>query len=103
MILTIFHRYEKNWESTYRLTDTTPFYPYHFGSKTDFYLRIVENTRNTSQTPGHYRQMITEGKIANLPEYSFDWKKLKIPCSAVFVDGFSTHNSELFFYHFYNF
>ena len=51
----------KNWKSTYRLTETTPFYPNHFGSEADFYLRIDDNTNKTSRTPGHYRQMITEG------------------------------------------
>ena len=62
MILTFYHRYMKNWESTYRLTETTPFFPNHLGSEADFFLRIDDNTSNTSRTPGHYRQMITEGK-----------------------------------------
>ena len=54
---------QKNWESTYRLTDTTPFYPNHLGSDAEFYLNAVNNTSST-QTPGNYLQMITEGKIA---------------------------------------
>jgi len=59
--------YQKSWESTYRLTDTTPFYPNHFGSETDFYLKVVKNTSNNLRTPGHFRQMITEG----LPNYFY--------------------------------
>jgi len=77
--------YQKNWESTYRLTDTTPFYPYHFGPETDFYLSIGNNTRNTSRTPGHYRQMITEG----LPNYFYahpsEIQEIKIDCSDTIV------------------
>ena len=54
-------RYEKNWESTYRLTDTTPFYPNHFGPTAEIYLQAVYASNSKGRYPGKYRQMIAEG------------------------------------------
>ena len=57
-----YYSYEKNWESTYRLTDTTSFYPNHFGPKAEIFLEAHYDTNIPIRYPGHYRQMIAGGK-----------------------------------------
>ena len=60
LLTSYYFSYEKNWESTYRLTDTTSVYPKHIDPSSDIVLDV--NYSGNVRHPGHLRQMIAEGK-----------------------------------------